>query len=90
MNIADKSEPYNIDLLNTYLLSIMREHLTEKQYDILRMSYGLDCEKVPAKEIAKRVGITAVTAIVIVSQIKKEAIDRLIANVDATQVIDYL
>jgi len=90
MNIADKSEPYNIDLLNTYLLSIMREHLTEKQYDILRMSYGLDCEKVPAKEIAKRVGITAVTAIVIVSQIKKEAIDRLISNVDATQVIDYL
>lgn len=90
MNVPDNSAPYNIDLLNVYLLSIMKEHLTQKQYDVLRMSYGLDCDKLPAKEIAAAVGITATTAVVIVSQIKKEAIDRLISNVDATQVIDYL
>ena len=90
MNIADKSEPYNIDLLNTYLLSIMREHLNPKQYHVLRMSYGLDCDKASARDIAKYVGITVSTAVVIVSQIKKEAIDCLIANVDAAQVIDYL
>ena len=54
------------------------------------MSYGLDCDKASAKEIAKHLNITVSTAVVIVSQIKKEAIDCLIANVDATQVIDYL
>jgi DNA-directed RNA polymerase specialized sigma subunit len=86
----DNSEPYNIDLLNTYLLSLMQEHLTTKQYDVVRMFYGLDCDKKSAKEIAAHIGLTVPTATVIVSQIKKEAIDYLIANVDATQVIDYL
>jgi|TARA_R110000787_G_scaffold86893_1_gene185140 RNA polymerase sigma factor (sigma-70 family) len=88
--IADDSKPYNVDLLNAYLLGIMKEHLNYKQYHVLRMSYGLDCDKASAKEIAAYVGITVSTAVVIVSQIKKEATDCLIANVDATQVIDYL
>jgi DNA-directed RNA polymerase specialized sigma subunit len=42
--VPDKSEPYNIALLNAYLLGIMKEHLTDKEYDVLRMSYGLDCD----------------------------------------------
>ena len=50
--VPDKSELYNIDLLNKYLLSIMKTHLTDKEYDVLRMSYGLDCNKMSAKEIA--------------------------------------
>ena len=90
MQIADESEPYNINLMNAYLLGLMKEHLTPKQYHVLRMSYGLDCDKASARDIAKYVDITVSTAVVIVSQIKKEAIDCLIANVDATQVIDYL
>jgi len=88
--LPDKSEPYNINILNAYLLSLMKEHLTEKQNDVLRLFYGLDCEKHSAKDIATHIGLTVPTATVIVSQIKKEAIDHLIANVDANQVIDYL
>ena len=88
--LPDTSKEYNIDLLNIYLLGIMKEHLTQKQYDVIRLFYGLDCEKHSAKEIAKYINLTVPTANVIVSQIKKEAIDCLIANVDATQVIDYL
>jgi len=88
--LPDNSTQYNIDLLNVYLLGIMKEHLTQKQYDVVRLFYGLDCEKHSAKEIANYINLTVPTANVIVSQIKKEAIDCLIANVDATQVIDYL
>jgi len=88
--LPDKSEPYNINILNAYLLSLMKEHLNEKQYNVLRLFYGLDCEKQSAKQIAEYVGLTVPTATVIVSQIKKEAIDHLIANVDTNQVIDYL
>ena len=88
--LPDTSKKYNIDLLNIYLLGIMKEHLTQKQYDVVRLFYGLDCDKQSAKEIAKYINLTVPTANVIVSQIKKEAIDCLIANVDATQVIDYL
>jgi RNA polymerase sigma factor (sigma-70 family) len=89
-NIVDKSEPYNVDLMNTYLLSLMKQFLNYKQYETLRMSYGLDCDKASAKEIAIHLEMTVPTATVIVSQIKKEAIDCLVANVDADQVIDYL
>ena len=88
--LPDDSKPYNIDLLNAYLLGIMKEYLTVKQYDVVRLFYGLNCEKQSAKQIAQYVNIRVPTATVIVSQVKKEAIDYLIANVDANQVIDYL
>ena len=88
--VVDKSEPYNIALLNTYLLSLMRTHLTPTQYDVLRMSYGLDCDKHSANEIAAKLGINVATAHVRISQIKRDAIHCLIENVDSSQVLDYL
>jgi len=88
--IPDSSEPYNIALLNAYLLSLMKQHLTGIEYEVLRLSYGLDCDKHSASYIADKLRIKVSTANVRVSQIKKEAIDKLIANTDANQVIDYL
>ena len=88
--VVDKSEPYNIALLNTYLLSLMRTHLTPVQYDVLRMSYGLDCNKHSANEIAAKLDINVATAHVRISQIKRDAIHQLIENVDSSQVLDYL
>ena len=88
--IPDKSEPYNIDLLNKYLLSLMKNHLTDKEYDVIRLSYGLDCEKHSAKDIANKLNLEGVSNFVRVSQIKRSAIDKLIDNVDPVQVVDYL
>tara|TARA_S200002703_G_scaffold7146_1_gene7546 strand:- start:1499 stop:2263 length:765 start_codon:yes stop_codon:yes gene_type:complete len=88
--VMDKSEPYNIALLNTYLLSLMKTHLTPVQYNVLRMSYGLDCDKHSANEIAAELGINVSTAHVRISQIKRDAIQQLIDNVDSSQVLDYL
>lgn len=88
--VPDKSEPYNIALLNAYLLGIMKEHLTDKEYDVLRMSYGLDCDKYPAKDIASKLGIDGVSNYVRVSELKKSAIEKLVDNVSPDQVIDYL
>jgi RNA polymerase sigma factor (sigma-70 family) len=88
--VPDNSEEYNVDLMNVYLLGLMKQHLSIIQYDVLRMSYGLDCDKMLANDIAKAVGISVATANVRVSQIKKEAIQVLIDNVDRSQVIDYL
>ena len=88
--VVDKSEPYNIALLNTYLLGLMRTHLDERQYDVLRLSYGLDCDKHSANDIATQVGISVSTAHVRISQIKRDAIQTLIDNVDSSQVLDYL
>lgn len=88
--IPDNSEPYNINLLNAYLLSLMKQHLTSVEYEVLRLSYGLDCDKHSANYIAGKLNINVNTANVRVSQIKREAINKLIANTDANQVIDYL
>jgi DNA-directed RNA polymerase specialized sigma subunit len=88
--VPDKSEPYNIDLLNVYLLGIMKTYLTNKEYDVLRMSYGLDCDKMSAKEIASKLGIDIISGFVRVSQIKRDAINKLINNVPPNQVLDYL
>ena len=88
--IEDKTESYNINLLNAYLIGLMSQHLSKTHYDVLRLSYGLDSEKLSANEIARYIGLNVATSNVRISQIKKEAIDCLIANVDATQVIDYL
>ena len=88
--VPDKSEPYNIDLLNVYLLGIMKTYLTDKEYDVVRMSYGLDCNKMSAKEIASKLGIDIISGFVRVSQIKRDAINKLIDNVPPNQVLDYL
>ena len=89
-NVKDQSEDYNIHLLNAYLLSILKKYLTTKQSEVLRMSYGLDCDKHSAKQIAAKLVITGVRDYVTVSEIKKEAVDKLIESVDHSQVIDFL
>jgi len=88
--IPDKSEPYNIQLLNIYLVGLLRKHLTDKEFEVLRLSYGLDCDKHSAKDIASTLGITGASDYVRVSELKKQAVQKLIDNVDHSQVLDYL
>ena len=88
--IPDKSEPYNMHLLNVYLDSLLKKHLNEKEYEVLRLSYGLDCEKHSAKEIAEKLKIEGSSSYVRVSQLKRQAVEKLIENVDHSQVLDYL
>jgi RNA polymerase sigma factor (sigma-70 family) len=88
--IPDKSEPYNIQLMNVYLVGLLKKHLTDKEFEVLRLSYGLDCEKHSAKEIAQHLNITGASDYVRVSELKKQAVQKLIDNVDHSQVLDYL
>ena len=90
LQIEDKAEPYNQQFLNIYLMGLLKSNLIDKEYHVLRLSYGLDCEKHSAKEIAEKLGIEGSGAYVRVSQLKKQAVDKLIANVDHSQVLDYL
>ena len=90
LQIEDKSEPYNQEFLNMYLTSLLKQHLTDREYHVLRLSYGLDCDKHSAKQIAEYLEIEGSGAYVRVSQLKKQAVDKLIENVDHSQVLDYL
>jgi RNA polymerase sigma factor (sigma-70 family) len=88
--VEDKSEPYNIQLMNVYLKGLMQKHLTGNEYEVLRLSYGLDCDKHSAKEIASILNINGVSSYVRVSELKKQAVQKLIDNVDHSQVLDIL
>ena len=88
--IPDESEPYNIQLLNLYLKSLLKKYLNDKEYEVVRLSYGLDCDKHSAKEIASLLNIEGVSSYVRVSEIKKQAVNKLIEGVDHSQVIDFL
>ena len=88
--IPDKSEPYNIALMNIYLKSLMTKHLNTTEYEVLRLSYGLDCDKHSAREIAQELKIEGTGNYVRISELKKQAVQKLIDNVDHSQVLDYL
>ena len=88
--IPDTSEPYNIDLLNIYLKGLCQAHLSNREYQVLRLSYGLDCNKHSATEIADYLGIEGTSSYVRVSQLKRQAVDKLIENVDHSQVLDFV
>ena len=88
--IPDKSEPYNIQLLNVYLKGLMEKFLDKNEYEVLRLSYGLDCDKHSAVQIAKQLDIKGVSSYVRVSELKKQAVQKLIDNVDHSQVLDIV
>ena len=81
---------YNKELLAAYIKSLMLQYLNPKEFQVLRLSYGLDCDKHSAKEIAEILGIKGSSSYVRISQLKKQGIDKLIESVPYSQVIDYL
>jgi len=88
--IPDNSEPYNIPLMNIYLKGLMKKYLSPMEYEALRLSYGLDCDKHSAKEIANKLKLDGIGNYVRVSELKRQAVQTLIDNVDHSQVLDYL
>ena len=68
----------------------MLKCLSDKEFHVLRLSYGLGTNKLSAKQIADKLEIKGSSSYVRVSQLKKQAIDKLKNNMSYSQVIDYL
>ena len=89
--IEDTSEnPMKKELLSSKIRDLMLKHLSEKEYHVIRLSYGLGCDKLSAKQIADKLDIKGSSSYVRVSQLKKQAIDKLKSSINYSQVIDYL
>ena len=88
--VPDKIKSYNPELLCSYLLNLLNQHLSDRESDVIKFSFGLGCDKLSAKQIADKLNIKGDSAYVRVSQLKKQAIDKLVDNVDYSQVIDFL
>ena len=88
--IPDRSDPYNETLLNAYIMSLLTKNLEWNEMLVLSKSYGLDGPKWSANEIATALELKGISAYVRVSELKKQAVQKLIDNVDHSQVLDYL
>ncbi len=88
--IPDTTDPYNETLLNTYVMSLLEKHLNPVESMVLNRSYGLTKDKISAQQIATELNIKGVSAYVRISELKRQAVDKLIENVDHSQVLDYL
>ena len=87
----DSSEnPLKKEILHQKLIDLMLIHLNDKEFSVLRLSFGLGCEKLSAKQIAEKLNIKGSSSYVRVSQLKKQAIDKLKEVVDYSQLTDYL
>jgi len=91
MQIPDESEdPMKKENLSYKLRNVMLKHLTEKEYHVIRLSYGINCDKQSAKQIAQYLDMNGISSYVRVSQLKKQAINKLKQVLNHSQVIDYL
>jgi len=91
MQIPDESkDPMIKENLSYKLRDIMLKHLTEKEYHVIRLSYGINCDKQSAKQIAQYLDMNGVSSYVRVSQLKKQAINKLKKVISHSQVVDYL
>ena len=69
---------------------MFKKHLTETESSVLRLSYGLDCDKHSAKAISEVLEFKGPSAYVRVSELKKFAIAKLIAKVNPQQLFDIV
>ena len=91
MQIPDNSDdPMKKENLSSKIMGVMKDCLTEKEYHVIRLSYGINCDKQSAKEIANYLNMNGVSSYVRVSQLKKQAIDKLKRVLNHSQVVDYL
>lgn len=89
--IEDKSkDPMRKEKLHAVIRNVMLKNLSDKEYHVIRLSYGLDCNKRSAKQIADYLNMGGVSSYVRVSQLKKQAIEKLKKVLKHSQVTDYL
>ena len=79
----------NEDLANV-ITKLLNKNLTQRESDVIKMSYGIDSEKRSATEIANHLGIKGNSSYVRVSQLKRQALDKLNKAIAHSQVTDYL
>ena len=91
VQLEDESkDPLLKEKLAHKIRSVMLKHLTDREYNVLRLSFGLDCDKLSAKQIADKLNMKGSSSYVRVSQLKRQAINKLKSVMDYSQVIDYL
>tara|TARA_R110000824_G_scaffold50569_3_gene141124 strand:- start:2178 stop:2924 length:747 start_codon:yes stop_codon:yes gene_type:complete len=89
-DIPENEYELNNKDLASIITKLLDENLTQRESDVIKMSYGIDSEKRSATEIANHLGIKGNSSYVRVSQLKRQALDKLKKAIAHSQVTDYL
>ena len=89
-DVEQEEKQLNNETISKYLLYIIDKYLKPNEQSVIKYSYGLDCDKLSAKQIAEKLNMKGSSSYVRVSQLKKQAIDKLKANANHLQLADYL
>ena len=89
-DIPENEYELNNKDLASIITKLLHENLTQRESDVIKMSYGIDSEKRSATEIAIHLGIKGNSSYVRVSQLKRQALDKLKKAIAHSQVTDYL
>ena len=88
--VPEVEDELNNSQINDILKILIKENLNKREQDVIKMSYGIECEKQSASQIAKHLNIKGNSSYVRVSQLKRQAINKLKKSVSHSQVTDYL
>ena len=88
--VPQQEDEYNNEEISDLLVYLIDENLNEKERCVISMSYGIECDKLSASEIADKLNIKGSSSYVRVSQLKRQAINKLKQAVSHSQVTDYL
>lgn len=89
-DIPENEYELNNKDLASIITKLLDNNLTKRESDVIKMSYGIDSEKRSATEIANHLGIKGNSSYVRVSQLKRQALDKLKKAISHSQVTDYL
>jgi RNA polymerase sigma factor (sigma-70 family) len=88
--VPEQENEFNNEEISDLLVFLIEENLNEKERSVICMSYGIECDKLSASEIADKLNISGTSSYVRVSQLKRQAINKLKQAVSHSQVTDYL
>jgi len=89
-DIPENEYELNNKDLASIITKLLDNNLTKRESEVIKMSYGIDSEKRSATEIANHLGIKGNSSYVRVSQLKRQALDKLKKAITHSQVTDYL
>lgn len=90
IDIIPFEDDFDIEKLSAVFMEMVKKNLTETEFKIIDMSYGINRKKLTAQEIAEELGIEVNTASVRVSQMKRKTLDKLRENIKLETLLNLM
>lgn len=88
--IEDVDDNFKKERLTTELIDLMTKILTPRELVVIVHSFGINAERLPAKQIGDILGLKGKFNQIRVAELKKQALDKLSENLTYSQLVDLV